>query len=298
MTLTQLRHFIHLAHSGSFSRSAVHLHITQPALSRSIKALEDELGQRLFDRVGRRIEITSFGQQLLEHARSLVDLADTLRQSTQQARAGLRGRLRIGLGSGPGALLTTPLLLRMAETSPEVQLHISRGNTELLVQSLRDRTLDALVVDIRALQPAPDLQVEALPEMGAGFLVRPGHPLLKGRSVRLAQLRPYRVASTPLSDEVARALVERYGAQAHPEQMVTLRCDEISHLAEVARQSDAVLLAVRAAAPDLQALPMQPKLTATARYGIVTVATRSASPLLASLRQQVHAILNTGVQAL
>ena len=51
MTLTQLRHFIDLAQTGSFSQSAVRLHITQPALSRSIKALEDELGQPLFDRL-------------------------------------------------------------------------------------------------------------------------------------------------------------------------------------------------------------------------------------------------------
>lgn len=291
MTLTQLRHFIDLAQTGSFSQSAVRLHITQPALSRSIKALEDELGQPLFDRLGRRIEITSFGQQLQIHARNLVDLADTLRHNTQQVRQGLRGRLRIGLGSGPGALLTTPLLLRMAQHSPQVQLHISRGSTDLLVQALRERDLDALVIDVRALKPSPDLHVEALPEMAAGFLVRPGHPLLRERNVRLSQLNQYPLASTPLSDEVARWLVERYGPQAHPDAWVSLRCDEISHLAEVARQSDTVVLAVRAAAPDLQALPVQPKLTTTARYGIVTVGSRSASPLLASWREQVRAIL-------
>lgn len=291
MTLTQLRHFIDLALTASFSQSAVRLHITQPALSRSIKALEDELGQPLFDRIGRRIEITPFGQQLLSHARSLIDLADTLRHNTRQAREGLRGRLRVGLGSGPGALLTTPLLLGMAQHAPQVQVHISRGSTDLLVQALRDRDLDALVIDIRALKPAPDLQVEALPELSAGFLVRAGHPLLRERSVRLSQLNRYPLASTPLSDEVARLLVERYGASSHPDHWVSLRCDEISHLAEVARHSDTVLLAVRAAAPDLHVLPVQPKLTATARYGIVTVGSRSASPLLASWREQVHSIL-------
>ena len=85
MTLTQLRHFIDLALTTSVSQSAVRLHITQPALSRSIKALEEELGQPLFDRVGRRIEITPFGQQLLAHARSLIDLAHTLRQNTEHS---------------------------------------------------------------------------------------------------------------------------------------------------------------------------------------------------------------------
>ena len=65
MTLVQLRHLIELAINGSFSRSAIKLHLTQPALSRSIKALEDELGQPLFDRIGRKNELTAFGAHIV-----------------------------------------------------------------------------------------------------------------------------------------------------------------------------------------------------------------------------------------
>jgi len=72
MTLVQLRHLISLAESGSFSKSAQALYITQPALSRSIRALEDELGMLLFDRVGRRIELTAFGREVVERANQLV----------------------------------------------------------------------------------------------------------------------------------------------------------------------------------------------------------------------------------
>lgn len=68
------------------------------------------------------------------------------------------------------------------------------------------------------------------------------------------------MASTPLSDEVARVLTERYGPQAHPDACVTLRCDEIPSLVEVTQRSDAVLLAIRAAAPALVELPLQPPL--------------------------------------
>lgn len=102
MTLTQLRHLIDLAQTLSFSQSASRLHLTQPALSRSIKALEGELGHLLFDRVGRGIELTAFGRDVLTHAQSLVDLAQELRQHTQHAQKGLSGRLHIGLSSGPG----------------------------------------------------------------------------------------------------------------------------------------------------------------------------------------------------
>ncbi len=64
MTLVQLKHFLELAANGSFSKSAERLYLTQPALSRSIKSLEDELGQSLFDRVGRKNELTPFGQHI------------------------------------------------------------------------------------------------------------------------------------------------------------------------------------------------------------------------------------------
>ena len=291
MTLTQLRHLIDLAQTLSFSQSAARLHITQPALSRSIKALEGELGTLLFDRVGRGIELTPFGSEVLGHAQSLVDLAQELRQHTQSAQQGLWGRVRIGLGSGPGALLATPLMLHMATQSPQAHLQISRGSTALLVQALRERQLDALVIDIRALQPSVDLKVEALPEMQAAFMCRPEHPLSRHKQVKFSHLRQYPIASTPLSDEVARMLIERYGTTAHPDQLITLRCDEISQLVEVARQSDAIVLAARAVAPDLMSLPLSPSLNATARYGIVTLSSRSASPLLGALRERILSTL-------
>ncbi len=99
MTLIQLRHFIALAELGSFSRAAEGLHLTQPALSRSIRALEDALGQPLFDRIGRRNELTAYGRALLARARQIVFDADELRGSGPRMRQGLAGRLRVGLGS-------------------------------------------------------------------------------------------------------------------------------------------------------------------------------------------------------
>lgn len=286
MTLVQLRHFISLAQTASFARSAAALHLTQPALSRSIRALEDELGQRLFDRVGRVAELTPHGRQALERARDLVLSADGLRDSARMAASGDEGVLRIGMGSGPGAMLMTPLLLKMALERPRVQLSITRANTDFLVQALRERTLDALVVDARSLRPAPDLDARFVHEMAGAFMVRQGHPLATARgAVRFDDLLRFPVAATPLSDEVARVLVDRYGPRAHPEACVTLRCDEIPSLLEVARCSDTVLLAIRAAAPDLVELKLDPPLVATARFGLVTLRRRSTPAALDAVQQ-------------
>lgn len=291
MTLVQLKHLIELANNGSFSQSANKLHLTQPALSRSIKALEEELGQPLFDRVGRKNELTAFGAHIVQRARVLVDEANELHQTSLQLQKGEIGQFRIGLGSGPGAMLMTPLLMLMATEHPQAHIDISRGSTALLVQALRERLLDALILDIRSLQPSADLKVEALQEMAGAFMCRPGHPLAKKRSVPFAMLRDYPIASTPLSDEVARILMERFGPNAHPDQLVNLRCEEISSLLDVARTSDAVVLAIRASAPDLVQLPISPALNANARFGLVTIASRTEPPLLGKVRALMQEVM-------
>lgn len=284
MTLVQLRHLIALADQASFSKAAQAAHISQPALSRSIRALEDELSLPLVDRIGRRVELSVHGRDALERARQIVFDADELRARGRRVKEHTTGTLRIGMGSGPGAMLMTALLQKVCSDHSRLRLEITRSGTETLVQSLRDKALDGLVVDARSLKPAPDLRAEFVHEMRGAFMVRRGHPLARRRALGFDALREHPIASTPLSDEVARILVERYGPQAHPESCVTLRCDELSSLVELARTTDAVLLAVRAAAPDLVELKLMPPLDATARFGLVTPARRTESPALELVR--------------
>ncbi len=289
MTLVQLRHFVALAQSGSFSRSAEAVFVTQPALSRSIRALESEFGRPLFDRVGRRSELTPFGREVLARATRLVADADELAAAGGESGPMQTVQLRLGLGSGPGAALMTPLLEHGAGLHPRLQLSIARGHTEQLVHLLRERQLDALVVDRHSLTPAPDLKVEMQREMRVAYMCRPGHPLLqRSATPTFADLRGFPIASTPLSSEAAHIQVERYGPDAHPERCVALRCEEVSSLIEVVRRTDAVLLAVRALAPDLTELVLRPALDAWARYGLVTLARRTEAPALQIVRRMIE----------
>jgi hypothetical protein len=128
--------------------------------------------------------------------------------------------------------------------------------------------------------------------MRGAILCRRGHPLARKRGgVSFEQLRAYPIASTPLSDEVARVLVERYGPQAHPTRCVTLRCEELPSLVELTRQTDAVLIAIRAAGPDLAELTLKPSLNATARFALVTLAGRSEAPALSIVRGLMKQLL-------
>lgn len=292
MTLVQLRHFVALAESGSFARASRLLYLTQPALSRSIQALEEELGAPLFDRMGRRSQLTGMGHQLLPRARKLIQDADAIKTLGRRMQAGMTGTIRIGLGSGPGAMLSVPMQVHMARHHPQLHLEVARGGTELLIHALRQQRLDAAVVDIRAMRPASDLRVSHQVELSASFLCRPGHPLSEqAGAIPFQQLLEYPIASTPLSDEVARLLTERYGPDANPDDMVTLRCDDTPTLVEVARSTDAIVLTINAAARDLVRLPVHPPMTGTARFGFVTLDQRAEVPGLSLVRELVERLL-------
>lgn len=294
MNLRQLEHLLAVAETGSFSRAAQRLHLTQSALSRSIQMLEDDLGARLIDRMGRRNELTPLGEAVAAQARHLVAGAEDLRRSLSWLKLGTGGAIRVGLGSGPGVLLMTPFLVHVAREHPEVRVHIMRGSIDLQLQQLRQRELDALVVEVRSVTPAPDLVVEEVAEMRAGFVCRSGHPLrASGRPVGFDALRRYPLASTPLAGEVEHMMVRQFGPAAHPAQAVQLRCEDVASLIETVRQSDAIFLgtvaAARAgiAAGELAELATEPALGASARFAIVTLTGRTESPSMGLFRRFV-----------
>lgn len=288
MTLVQLRHLVCLADLGSYVQASKALFLTQPALTRSIQSLEEEMGGRLFDRLGRRIELTALGREVLYRARQLVSDAEALKQTGKVMHAGLIGVMRMGLSSAPGALFSTPLMLYMAEHHPRLKVEISRGHTDVLLKQLLDQQLDGAIVDIRAMRPSSQLQVAQAFELATGFLVRKDHPLTRlDRAATLPDLQHYPIASTPLSDEVARILMSCYGPDANPDSLVTLRCDETLSIVELARCSDAIVLTAKGVAPDLMVLDVTPSLNATARFGLVTLSKRQEAPAMRILREQL-----------
>jgi DNA-binding transcriptional LysR family regulator len=293
MNTRQLEHLLALADNGSFSRSAEKLFITQSALSRSIQSLEDELGGKVLDRIGKRNELTPLGLDVVARARHIVRDTAELRHSAQLLQQGGKGSISVGLGSGPGALLTIPLMCAAAASygrSSGMRVSITRGPTELQIQQLRSRQLDAMVVDMRRVTPAIDLNIESLGEIRAGFIVHATHPLVVKRSVSFQDITQYPVASIPLSDEVVRLLVDQYGVMANPSAMVTLLCEDAASLLATVVQTSAIYLGVMAAAKaglqdgSLVELPVKPKLKAAARFAYVTLAGRTEAPVMGWFR--------------
>lgn len=293
MNLRQMEHLLALADSGSFSRAAESSHLTQSALSRSIQSLEEELGGALFDRIGKRNALTPLGQLAVQRARRVVFETRELRRSAELLQHGEIGDMRVGLGSGPGALLMTPLLAHVARHHPGVRVSVSRGSTELQLLQLRAGDLDALVIDARRVEPAPDLLLEPLGELRAGFVCRAGHPLAGGAAVSFDSLLQFPIGCTPLSKEVARRLVEQYGPSADPVRMITLQCENITSLIDAAEETDALFLGIVAAARErikagrMVELAIEQPVRVGAMFAYVTLAGRTEAPVMGVLRRFV-----------
>lgn len=127
ITLRQLRYFVEIARSRSFSRASEHLNIAQPALSQNISALEEDLGGSLFERRPRGVELTPAGQRLLASAVELLARADGLKDDIEGGDARPAGAVRLWVAGSLAGTLVAPLFKAVAAQCPGVELTVREG---------------------------------------------------------------------------------------------------------------------------------------------------------------------------
>lgn len=170
----QLRAFVCLARSGSFTQAGRELHLTQSAISHAIKALESDLNAQLFHRQGRSVHLTHAGRELLPHAEAVL-------QSMSAARAALgaldqtpRGRLTIGCTPAASQFILPTVFREFKESFPLYELRVVPGETPQTLERLTGNEVDLAVT----LRPADVSRLECHPifEDELEFLVSPLHP--------------------------------------------------------------------------------------------------------------------------
>lgn len=174
LNLYQLQLFLAVADAGSFSEAARRLHMTQPAVSMSVGALEKALGDRLFRRRGQRMELTPLGHQLLGPARQLMTLADQTEQALQAGRGIVAGRLRLGSATGAGALDLAARLGAFGRAYPQVQITLTSDLPAALLVALRARELDIVFLAERVRGRSLDHKMLSTDEWVV--VVPPAHP--------------------------------------------------------------------------------------------------------------------------
>lgn len=143
MELRQLEAFVTVARRASFTRAAEELHLTQPAVTRQIAALESELGALLFDRLGKSIQLTGAGETLLGYAEHILRLTDEAQDALEELAAGRAGRISIGAASTLATYVLPPLLTQFRQEHPGIELSLRTG----LSARVRELVLSG-VVDI------------------------------------------------------------------------------------------------------------------------------------------------------
>ena len=143
MELYQLRGFVAVAELGHLTRAAERLHVSQPALSAQIKALEDELGVALFERTPTGMVLTAAGHRVLPEALKIVAAAQSLRGTAASVRGEVAGRTRVGTLSDPDFIRLGELLARATERYPLVDIELHHEVSGTAFDKVRDGDLDA-----------------------------------------------------------------------------------------------------------------------------------------------------------
>ena len=184
----RIRHldvFRSLVRTGSQSETAAQMHITQPALSKWLRELEEQAGCALFERE-RPLRLTLDGEVLLRYAERV--LGDSLRtgKEMQAIRSGSSGLLRVGVLRTVAPQLVPRAILRCREGAPRLQIRIDEDSLDNLLPALRRHELDCVIGRLHGQALLSEFHAEALYEEPVLAVVRPGHPLLALRRITLA----------------------------------------------------------------------------------------------------------------
>lgn len=186
MTLEQLRIFVAVAERLNMTRAAETLRLTQSAVSAAIAALEARHGARLFDRVGRRIELTQAGQVFLPEARAVLGRAEAAVRVLDDLAGLRRGRLAIAASQTVASYWIAPRLARFASAHPPVVLTLLAGNTAQGAEAVLAGAADLAFVEGEV--ESPELARRPVASDHLGVYAAPGHPLA-GRRVGAPELR-------------------------------------------------------------------------------------------------------------
>jgi LysR family hydrogen peroxide-inducible transcriptional activator len=187
MDLDQLRYFLRVAERQSFTRAAEDLGISQPALSRSIQRLEEELGQPVFERRTRSVALTDVGTLLQSRAQQVLTvLEDTRAEITDDGQS---GRVRVGAIPTIAPYFLPEVLRQFSAEFPRATLIVQENTTEVLLKSCTQGDIDLAILALPV--PAKYLEVEELFEEELLLVLPPGHPLVKKHAIRLSDVEPY-----------------------------------------------------------------------------------------------------------
>lgn len=187
--IRQLRYFVCVADTGNITRAAELLYITQPALTRSIKKMEESIGARLLDRGPRSIRPTEAGQVLYRYARIIINQVERAMADVSAVSRGEQGHVHIGMAALFAPTLISHLIPQLTTRFPGLHIRITEGFFEDLVAGLLEGEIDVLLSNFPPGVVPPDVVLKPLFEIRTEFVVGASHPLASKKNVTARDLR-------------------------------------------------------------------------------------------------------------
>ncbi|GAB3485730.1 LysR family transcriptional regulator [Azotobacter salinestris] len=213
MDLASLNAFIAVAETGSFSEAGERLHLTQPAVSKRIAALEQQLQVRLFDRLGREVRLTEAGRALLPRAYRILSVLEDTRRALNNLNGDVSGRLTLATSHHIGLHRLPPLLRTFTRAHPQVALDIRFLDSEVAYEEILHGRAELAVITLAPETAAPVRAVKVWDDP-LDFVAAPEHPLARNAEVSLADVACHPAVfpgGNTFTHHIVRRLFEREG---------------------------------------------------------------------------------------
>jgi DNA-binding transcriptional LysR family regulator len=211
MDFYQLAYFRKVAETSSLSRAAAELHITQPAVSKQIRSLEDELGERLFDRIGKKVFLTRAGEVLLTHVDRILRSVDEAKTAVRDLSAECSGELVIGT-SDHISIHRLPDVLKACITAfPKIDLKLRCHRSETILELVAKNQVDLGVITLQ--KTPPNITSRVIWKDPMSLVVPVGHPLTSAKRVRLKDIVQHGMILTEHATETRKMVDDVFAAQ-------------------------------------------------------------------------------------
>lgn len=234
MLLRHIHYFLAVAEHRSFTRAAVALHVSQPALSQQIKQLEDSLGAPLFDRSGRHIQLTDVGEVWLRYAKNALRALEEGKRAIHDVEDLSRGALRVAVTPTFTAWFVGPLMANFHARYPGITIQLQEMSQEKIEKRLLNDELDIGIAfdDVHC----ADIEVQPLLTESLALVVSDTHPLAHKKHLALAHLN--RETLILLSQEFAtREQIDRYCRQRELHPRILIEANSINAILELVRRT-------------------------------------------------------------
>lgn len=240
MKLVQLNHLVAVAELGGLRRAARHLGIAQPAITRSIRDLEHELGATLFERSAAGMTLTPIGEAFVKRSTAVQLELARARDEVQQLKGVKTGTVSIGLSTAPHVSMLPMVLEPFRRRYPDVLLRITEGLFPAIEADIRNGAIDFYVGPLSENKLGGDYVCERLLENSRVVLARRGHPL--ARATSLAELTDARWVATSVTMNSAAELSPLFERHGLPAPMIAVQAQSALSMITVAATSDALAM--------------------------------------------------------